>query len=161
MFEGCPGIVKVGVEMTRRFVGDVTVLDLAGRLVVSSSETEIVPLRAAVTDLMAEGRVKIALGLRRLTSIDARGLGELVLILQRLRRSGGRLVLVAPTPCVRKLLSVTRLDTVFELCSSEPEGIASLLSEHLGRMANAMAHSVRAQEIGCSGQRALRAGGDS
>ena len=113
------------MEITRRSVGGVTILNLIGRLAVSSGETEIVPLRTAIRDLIAEGRVNVTLDLAGLAYIDARGLAELVLALVALRRHGGELMLVAPTGRVRRMLTITRLDTVFALYDSEPDAIGS------------------------------------
>jgi anti-anti-sigma factor len=112
--------------MTCRFTGDIAILDLAGRFVVSPGETEIVPLRSFVRKLIADQRILLALNLRSLATIDARGLGELVSTLTTLRRCGGELILIAPTAVVSKMLSVTRLDRVFPSCESELEAIRRL-----------------------------------
>ena len=114
------------VDVTCRFAEDVAVLDLAGPFVVSEGETEVVGLRSALAALMAEGSVLVALNLASLTFVDARGLGELVSSVATLRRSGGELVLVAPTPRVKRILSVTRLDGVLQACDSESDAILQL-----------------------------------
>jgi anti-sigma B factor antagonist len=109
------------MEISCRCKGEVTILDLAGRFRVSPGETEILTLRSTVADLVAEGRVCVALHLTGLASIDARGLGELLHTLTTLRARGGDLMLIAPTAAVKKVLAVTRLDKVFPLCDSELE----------------------------------------
>jgi anti-anti-sigma factor len=114
------------VDLTCRFTGDVAILDLTGRFVVTAGETEIPPLRSAVRKLIAEGRILLALNLKGLVSIDARGLGELACTLKTLRRCGGELILIAPTAVVRRMLSVTRLDQVFPSCDSEVEAARRL-----------------------------------
>jgi anti-sigma B factor antagonist len=114
------------VEIHRRFGGDVAILDLSGRFAVSSGETEILPLRSAISELIAQGRVFVAINLAGLASIDARGLGELVLSLTTLRRHGGGLKLVAPTDRVRRLVLVTRLNKVIPICSCEQEATSGL-----------------------------------
>jgi anti-anti-sigma factor len=112
--------------MTCRIAGDIAILDLAGRFVVSPGETEIVPLRSVVRKLIADQRILLALNLRSLAAIDARGLGELVSTLTTLRRCGGELILIAPTAVVTKMLAVTRLDRVFPSCDSELEAVRRL-----------------------------------
>lgn len=109
------------MEIAWRAVGDVTVLDLTGRLTVSPSDTEVAPLRAAIGELTTEGGADVALNLAGLTYLDARGLGELVHALKMVRAAGGQLMLLKPSPRVARLLSVTRLDTVFECCETEDE----------------------------------------
>ena len=114
------------MDMTCRIAGDIAILDLAGRFVVSPGETEIVPLRSVVRKLIADQRILLALNLRSLAAIDARGLGELVSTLTTLRRCGGELILIAPTAVVTKMLAVTRLDRVFPSCDSELEAVRRL-----------------------------------
>jgi anti-sigma B factor antagonist len=109
------------MEITRRAVGGVTVLDLTGQLTVSPGEVEIAPLRAAIGDLIAVGCTDLAVNLAGLTRLDARGLGELVVAMKTLRLRGGRLALVAPTPRVARMLAVTGLDTVFERFETEAQ----------------------------------------
>jgi anti-anti-sigma factor len=109
------------MNISCRCKGEVTILDLAGRLSVSPGETELHALRSTIAELIAERRVWVALRLTDLTSIDARGLGEFVFTLTTLRERGGELMLIAPTVAVKKMLAVTRLDTVFPLYDSELE----------------------------------------
>jgi anti-sigma B factor antagonist len=111
------------VEINRRSIGNVTILDLSGRLAVSPSETEIAPFHATIGELIGEGRVNVAVQLSRLARIDARGLGELVAAFKKLSRHGGCLTLVAPSARVRKLLAVTRLDSLFPVCDSEGDAL--------------------------------------
>lgn len=109
------------MEITRRAVGSVALLDLTGRLTVSPGEVEVAPLRAAIDELMSAGCIDIAVNLAGLTHLDARGLGELVVAMKTLRRHGGRLALVAPAPRVAKMLAVTGLDAVFERFETEAQ----------------------------------------
>lgn len=109
------------MEITRRSVGSVALLDLTGQLTVSPGEVEVAPLRTAIGNLIAAGCVDVAVNLAGLTRLDARGLGELVVAMKMLRLRGGRLALVAPTPRVAKMLAVTGLDAVFERCETEAQ----------------------------------------
>ena len=97
----------------------VATLELQGRLIVSGGEIEIGPLRAAIVELIANGIRHVSVDLSELIHLDARGLGELVLAHETVRRHGGRLTLVAPLPRVARMLAVTRLDSVFELDSGQ------------------------------------------
>jgi len=112
------------MEITRRAVGSVALLELTGQLTVSAGEVEIAPLRAAIDDLIAAGCLDVAVNLAGLTRLDARGLGELVVAMKALRRRGGRLALVAPAPRVARMLAVTGLDAVFERCETEAQLLA-------------------------------------
>jgi anti-sigma B factor antagonist len=103
-------------------------------LTVSSTDVEILPLRTTLSALIAEGHIDVALNLVRVTHIDARCLGEFVFMLTTLRRLGGRLTLVAPSDRVRKVLSVTRLDGLFDRCDCEADLVAQTRSATRRRM---------------------------
>jgi len=115
------------VQITGRFVDDIPILDLAGRFVAGSTDPSREPLRATVAKLVADGRVNVLVHLARLTDIDAHGLGELAWSSTTLRRSGGQMALIAPGGWVRRLIALTRLDTVMAVYDSESEAIASAL----------------------------------
>lgn len=112
------------MEITRRTVKGVMLLDLTGALAVGPADVEGAPLGTAIRELTDGGCLDIALNLAGLTHLDARGLGELVLALKAVRGCGGRLTLVAPSPRVLRLLNVTRLDTIFECYESEAKFLA-------------------------------------
>ena len=57
----------------------------------------------------------VILDLRKVAGIDAGGLGALV----SLRAAGIRLKLMRPAAPVRSILSLTKLDLIFEICESE------------------------------------------
>ena len=107
-------------EMDARFMDGIALVDLRGPLT-AGADTEGVRLPAVVAQLAEGGFAEIAMNLSAVSDLDARGLGELVLARQAARDRGARLMLVAPPPRVRRLLSVTRLDTVFDLREGECE----------------------------------------
>lgn len=109
------------MDITRRFVGRTAMLDLGGRLTIGPAEAELAPLRAAIRELTGSGWLDIAINLASVTYLDTRGLGELVCVSATVRRLGGRFALVAPSVPVARMLAVTRLDRVFEVCDSDSE----------------------------------------
>jgi anti-sigma B factor antagonist len=114
------------MEIQQDAVGEVAILRPAGRMEAGADRTQIVWLRTAISDLLAQDRVRVVLDLAEVTSMDAEGLGELAYAFQRLSRAGGTLVLAAPAERVRRLLSVTRLDKVFSICGSEEAAVRQL-----------------------------------
>jgi anti-anti-sigma factor len=118
------------VQITRRYIYDVPILDLAGRFDVCA-DPERTALRKPVARLVSEGRVNVLVHLARVTDIDAHGLGELVWGVTTLRRSGGQMALVAPTLWVRRLLALTRLDTILAIYDSEFAVLAGESAESL------------------------------
>ena len=128
------------MQITRRAVDHIPILDLSGRFVVGT-DPDRTSLRTPVAKLVSEGRVNVLVHLARLTDIDARGLGELAWGVTMLRRSGGRMAVIAPGLWVRRLLALTRLDTILAVYDSESDAIASgfaqLVTPPTGRYTNA------------------------
>lgn len=110
------------IRITERQVGDVTILELDGRLVLEEGE---IPLRDSVDQLVAEGRNRIVLDLRRVTRLDSAGIGMLVCKYMTALRRGGALKLLHPTLKAEELLHITRLSTVFEVFESEADAVSS------------------------------------
>ena len=65
----------------------------------------------------------VIVDLAGLDSIDAAGLGVLVRVLKRARRSGGDLPLVAPQDLVRRVLTATGLIDVFSVYPSVEQAV--------------------------------------
>ena len=111
--------------MERRF-GDVTVLDLEGRLVFDDGDGV---LRAHINRLVDEGRSKIVLNLHDVTYVDSCGIGVLVAKYVSLRRHGGDLRLVNVTARSQRLMEITKLMEIFMVFQSEADAVASFAAE--------------------------------
>ena len=116
------------MQITRRCVDGIPILDLAGRFVLRT-DPDGTSLRAPVAKLVSEGRVKVLVDLAGVTDIDAHGLGELAWGFTMLRRAGGRMALITPCLWVRRLLALTRLDTILAVYDSEFDAVTSALME--------------------------------
>jgi anti-sigma B factor antagonist len=110
------------MTITQRDVGDVTVLDLKGRLVLGEGD---LLLREHVNDLVARGRLRLVLNLRDVTYIDSAGVGMLVAKFLTARRAGGNLKLLHLGARSRHVMTITRLTSVFQRFESEGEAVAS------------------------------------
>ncbi len=110
------------MKITERAAGDVTVLDLDGRIVLGEGDET---LRNKVRAVVAAGSRKVLLNLGRVSYVDSAGLGELVRCHTRLAREGGEIKLLNLTERMRDLLQITKLVTVFETHESEEEALAS------------------------------------
>ena len=111
------------MNVSSRVVAGVTILYLDGRLIASSGPTA--PLCAIVRELIEDGRLVVLLHMAGVTDMDAHGIGVLVSSLTTLERCGGRMGLIAPSAYVRRLLAITKLDTVFKVYDSETRAIVS------------------------------------
>jgi anti-sigma B factor antagonist len=103
-----------------RNVGDVTVVDVSGRIQLGD---ESAALRDLIAEQLRKGNRKIVLDLADVDYIDSSGLGALVSSAATVRREGGDLKLVKLSDRVDDLMEVTRLYTVFDIEDSEDEAI--------------------------------------
>ena len=99
------------LQLTTRDDGHVTILTVDGDLVIGESETLF---KKTVVRLLEEGKVNLLVDLRRVNFLDSSGLGALVRALTNSQKEGGQTKLLGAGPQVRKLLEMTKLDSVFE-----------------------------------------------
>ena len=114
------------MTLTEREVGDVTILDLRGRLVLDDGD---LLFRDRVNELVGKGRKKLVVNLRDVTYIDSCGIGVLISKLVSVRNKGGDLKLVQLSPRSHRVFDICRLDNVFEVFESEDEAIGSFPSD--------------------------------
>lgn len=107
---------------TVRTVGDVTIVDITGRITLGE---ESAALRSLVSDLLHKGNKKILLNLAEVNYIDSSGLGDLVSSFTTVRKSGGELKLLKLTNKVHDLMQITRLYTVFDISDDEASALKS------------------------------------
>ena len=110
------------MTITERAVGDVTVLELDGRLVLYEGETD---LKTVINDLVSRGRTKIILDLKNVTYIDSAGVGMIIAKYVSVRRAGGDVKLLNLSRRSVRVMTITRLLEVFETFDSEKEAVQS------------------------------------
>jgi anti-sigma B factor antagonist len=113
---------EIVMQIEERNVGDVTVLDLKGKMTLGEGD-EL--LKDKINSLIHQGQRKLLLNLEGVPYIDSAGLGEIVRTYTTVSRQGGSLKLVNLTKRITDLLSITKLLTVFETFDSEKEAVAS------------------------------------
>jgi anti-sigma B factor antagonist len=110
------------ITISERQAGDVTILDLAGKVTIGEGS---VALRSAIRRLLGEGKNKILLNLGGVGYIDSSGIGELVSSFTAVNKEGGVLKLLNLTQKIQDLLAITKLLTVFDVFESEAEALSS------------------------------------
>jgi anti-sigma B factor antagonist len=110
------------LRVAERVVDGVTILDLSGRLVLDEGD-EI--FRESVADLLARGRKQQIVNLQNVSYIDSAGVGVLVAKLLSVRRAGGDMKLLHLTPRSNRVMTITRLLTVFEAFNDEQDAVKS------------------------------------
>lgn len=112
----------MSVKVSNRQVGDVTVLDVAGRLTLGEASSIF---REALTGAVNAGHKKILLNMSGLSYLDSSGIGELVGGYSTVSNVGGKMKMVNLTPKVQNPLQATKLYTVFEVFQDETTAVKS------------------------------------
>jgi anti-sigma B factor antagonist len=106
-------------------VGDVAVLSLNGWLVADEQDAQF---KNCIDALVRDGITKIVVDLHDVTLLDSGGIGALVAKFLTVRRLGGDLRLARLSARTERVLSITRLLTVFETFDSSDDAVRSFVS---------------------------------
>ena len=110
------------MRVIERRIGDVTILQLIGRL---ELETGDVILRDTINRVVEAGQVKLVLDMKEVTRLDSAGIGMLVSKYLTARRAGGTIKILHPTERTDHLMDITKLTTVFEVFDDEESAVKS------------------------------------
>jgi anti-sigma B factor antagonist len=112
----------VTLRISQRQVGNVTILDLTGRLGLGEEDA---CFRDTIKQLLREGKTQILLNLTDLFYVQSSSIGEMVSAFTSAHLQGGTLKLVSLTKKVHDLLQITKLYTVFEVFDAEEDALKS------------------------------------
>ena len=110
----------MSVKLSTRQVGDVSVVDVAGRITLGEGSSA---LRETLREMVSKNQKKILLNLGDVSYIDSSGIGELVSGFTSVTNSGGQLKLLNLNKRVKDLLQITKLYTVFDVHDDEAHAI--------------------------------------
>jgi anti-sigma B factor antagonist len=110
------------MELETREDGDITILTVTGDLVIGEAESTF---KKTVMQLLEEGRVNLLVDLSAVGFLDSSGLGALVRALTQSQKEGGQTKLLNAGPQIRKLLQMTKLDSVFEIHDDMEAAVSS------------------------------------
>jgi anti-sigma B factor antagonist len=119
---GMQGRTPVKMQTAIRQAGDVTIVDVSGRITVGEGN---VILREIVRELSEKGRKAVVLNLGEVLYVDSSGVGELVKAHTTIRNQGGQLKLTNLTKRVNDLLEMTHLSAVFDIHKDETSAVKS------------------------------------
>jgi anti-anti-sigma factor len=113
----------MGLDVSIRESGDVTILDLRGKSTVSGGESEL--LSGHLRELVAKGVRKLLLNIRDLSQVDSSGVSVIVQTYVSLKRHGGDLRLLCPSGRVLQVLTVIHLLDIIPSFDDEAQALAS------------------------------------
>ena len=112
----------MALKMTNREVDGASVVALDGRIVRGAEGNA---LRQELQKLVAEGKKNIVLNMSNIEYVDSAGLGTLVAAHLSAKSQGASLKLCHLGSKLQEVLQITRLSTVFYVCSTEAAAVAS------------------------------------
>ena len=114
------------MHITIRQETDITVIQVAGKMVVGEAGTNV---WERVREALDAGHRKIVLSLAEVTRLDSSGVGELVAAHTSAGRKGGRLKLAGLSPKLAEILQITQLLGLIESYEYEADAVTSFVSD--------------------------------
>ncbi|HXB68057.1 MAG TPA: STAS domain-containing protein [Candidatus Acidoferrales bacterium] len=102
--------------------GDVTVIRFTGSAQLTCSSSD---LSALVRMVDTRGDTKVLIDLQKVSRIDSTGLGMLMRCYTHAVRNAGVLKLLQPTPQVKRVLSLTKIDSIVPTFEDETAALLS------------------------------------
>ncbi len=112
----------MGLQISARKSGNVTILDLQGRITIGASNDA---LGTELRRLAETPPCDILVNLAGVTQMDSSGISTLVRSFVTLERNGGGLKLLNPTGHVKEVLELTRLINSIPTHTDEEKAVAS------------------------------------
>lgn len=81
-------------------------------------------LRRELGKFLETGAQKLCVNFEKVRYIDSSGLATFIELFQKLKRSGGKLVLFNLTQGVRSVFEIAKLDSIFSLAKNEEEALS-------------------------------------
>ena len=112
----------MGLQITTRQAGDITILELRGRATIGSSTDA---LNSELRKLISGGVKNILVNLADVMQMDSSGISTLVRTFVTLTRQGGKFKLLRPQGHVREVLELTRLIKSIPTFDDESQALAN------------------------------------
>jgi anti-sigma B factor antagonist len=110
--------MKISVKENNK----IHILEISGEIDFHSSRE----LRDKFQEVLDKKCSKLLVSLKKVSYIDSSGLATFVEVLQKMKRSGGELVLAGLAPAVRGVFEIAKLDSIFALSDSEEKALSTL-----------------------------------
>ncbi|MGH1365213.1 MAG: STAS domain-containing protein [Calditrichia bacterium] len=110
------------MNITQNVHEDIVIIGLDGDVM---GGPEAVKLNTEINNLLDSGSLKAIIDLGSVNRMNSSGLGILINAATTYNQNGGKLKLANSSPLVQNLLTITKLDSIFDAHSSVEEAIAS------------------------------------
>lgn len=101
----------------------VIVFSLKGKII---TVNEFVPINEELDRFINQTKSVFFVDLSKVSHINSSGLNLLLRMFTKVRNKGGELIIIAPSDSVKKLLSISKLDSIFTICADQKEALNNL-----------------------------------
>src|SRR5450432_2545771 len=109
------------MTFAQEITSNALILRISGDLIGEDNGTHLV---GAVNDAMSHQTITCIIDISGLRYINSSGIGVLITILTKFRNKGGEVYLMNPSESVKKLLVITKLNSIFHVIQSEEEALS-------------------------------------
>ncbi len=110
------------INIENRKNGDISILDLQGRLVADIENTF---WKYASSEVVDNGARKLLINCAEVSLCDSFGIGEVIKIHNSMENIGGKMVLCNLNELMAKVFEITKVDTVLHIADDEKAAIES------------------------------------
>ena len=110
---------------TRTLEQSLPIIELEGEVDVYTAPQ----LKQQMISILEGGAKMMVVNLTKVDYLDSTALGVLIGGLKRMRERDGNLVLICPSPRIRRVFEITGLDKIFDIYNSENDAQAALGKE--------------------------------
>jgi anti-sigma B factor antagonist len=102
---------------------EVLLLFLEGDLIGDNNETQLID---ELSNHLYDNMLLCAVDISKIRFINSSGIGALITILTKFRNKGGEMVLIKPSEQLKKLLIITKLNSIFTVVDNQEAAINQL-----------------------------------
>src|SRR5262245_38256683 len=114
------------MDILQRRNGNVVILDIHGAISLGESKEKF----ARIMDtLFQEPSVNVLVNFEGINYLDSTGIGELIGYMNKFTENKRHLKILNPQERIRKLLKITKLDSIFEIYEDESAALKSFPRE--------------------------------
>lgn len=111
---------------TRTAAQELPVIELEGEVDVYTAPQ----LKQQMISMLEGGAGNLIVNLTKVDYLDSTALGVLIGGLKRMREMDGNMVLVCPSPRIRRVFEITGLDKIFDIYNTEEDAVSSMGKEN-------------------------------
>ncbi len=106
------------MEFNHKIEGNTLILTMHGDLIGENSGPEIIEI---VNNALSDKMINCIVDIENIRYINSSGIGVLITILTKFRNQGGETVLLKPSEQVKRLLIITKLNSIFTIVQTTEE----------------------------------------